>query len=533
MNKLLNRFERLRDERGFTMAYVMLFMLVGSLFAVAAWGSVNSDTRQTQSDKDSKAAYAAAESGLNWYLYRLDQDNGVWTDCDTPATLPDGSANPVNQPWNGTGADPRRWRNMPGGSSAQYTIEMLPATGTQCVAGAGASASMLDSTGGLTIRSTGRVGTTKRTVVAQLRRSGFLDFLYFTDFETVDPTVYTVSSPAPGGKAGANCKVYRRAGRDARCTNIVFAGSDVVKGPFHTNDNFLACGSPTFGRNSSDLIEESDPAGFAGGCGTTPTPNFLGTYSKGTPTLQMPTTNASLKDVALPAYKFSGQTRIILGGSTMQVWNTAAGMSGTTVNFPSNGVVYVDGTCSNIYDIVQDYNDPTCNGDVYVKGNYTKSLTIAAKRDVIALGDITRTGNVVLGLIGDGFVRVYHPVLPKTRTTETCTGTNLNTSGANSAPFGIASPSNVRIDAAIMSVQHSFIVDNYYCGGTLGTLTINGAIAQTFRGPVGTGGATISTGYVKNYNYDDRFRVVNPPYFLDPVNSAWRLVRFNEQTPAT
>jgi hypothetical protein len=91
----------------------------------------------------------------------------------------------------------------------------------------------------------------------------------------------------------------------------------------------------------------------------------------------------------------------------------------------------------------------------------------------------------------------------------------------------------VRIDAAVMSVEHSFIVDNYYCGGTLGTLTVNGAIAQRLRGPVGTGGTTISTGYIKDYNYDDRFRVVNPPYFLDPVNSAWRLVRFNEQIPAS
>jgi hypothetical protein len=89
------------------------------------------------------------------------------------------------------------------------------------------------------------------------------------------------------------------------------------------------------------------------------------------------------------------------------------------------------------------------------------------------------------------------------------------------------------IDAALLALKHSFIVDNYYCGGTLGTLTINGAIGQHYRGPVGTGGASITTGYLKNYNYDDRLRRVNPPYFLDPVNSAWRVVRFNEQIPAS
>src|SRR3954470_24591566 len=288
MRKLLNRFERLRDERGFTMAYVMMFMLVGSLFAVAAWGSVNSDTRQTKSDSDSKAAYAAAESGLNWYLYRLNQDNGVWTDCDTPATLPDGTANPVNQPWSGSGTDPRRWRSMPGNTGAQYTIELLPQSGPQCVPDSGAEASMLDSTGALTIRATGRFGTTKRTVVAQLRRSGFLDFLYFTDFEALDPIVYSVKGPAT--KANANCRVYRRSGRTSLCDDIVFATNDFIKGPLHTNDNILTCSGPKFGRTLADKIETSDPAGwsFGNGCPTTPQPTFNGTKGFGVQTLQLP-----------------------------------------------------------------------------------------------------------------------------------------------------------------------------------------------------------------------------------------------------
>ena len=37
-----------------------------------------------------------------------------------------------------------------------------------------------------------------------------------------------------------------------------------------------------------------------------------------------------------------------------------------------------------------------------------------------------------------------------------------------------------------MSLLHSFIVDNYDCGRS-GTLTVNGAIVQKYRGPVGTG----------------------------------------------
>jgi hypothetical protein len=90
----------------------------------------------------------------------------------------------------------------------------------------------------------------------------------------------------------------------------------------------------------------------------------------------------------------------------------------------------------------------------------------------------------------------------------------------------------VRIDAAIMSLLHSFIVDNYDCGKA-GKLTVNGAIVQKYRGPVGTGsGATVSTGFAKNYWYDDRLRYRSPPYFLAPKNAAWEVLSSQEQVPA-
>ena len=92
---------------------------------------------------------------------------------------------------------------------------------------------------------------------------------------------------------------------------------------------------------------------------------------------------------------------------------------------------------------------------------------------------------------------------------------------------------NVRIDAAILSLQHSFIVDNWGFGPSPGSLTTHGAIAQKFRGPVGTGsGATICTGYVKDYWYDNRLRYRSPPYFLDPIGAGWTPGRQNEVVPA-
>ena len=42
-----------------------------------------------------------------------------------------------------------------------------------------------------------------------------------------------------------------------------------------------------------------------------------------------------------------------------------------------------------------------------------------------------------------------------------------------------------------------------------------------------------STGYTKAYTYDNRLKFRSPPHFLDPVQSAWRIVSQVEQTPAS
>jgi hypothetical protein len=171
---------------------------------------------------------------------------------------------------------------------------------------------------------------------------------------------------------------------------------------------------------------------------------------------------------------------------------------------------------------------------VYVSGDYAKSLTIAARNDIIIKPTIgaklnnsstdsdlvaTAGSDATLGLIAEGFVRVAHRV-------QNC---------ANYAPAGEPTDTDVRIEAAILSVKHSFFADNHNCGNKLGTLTVVGAIAQRYRGTVSTFDSatnTIGTGFTKNYWYDDRFRYRSPPYFLSPLDSAWDVVRIHEQVPA-
>ena len=103
---------------------------------------------------------------------------------------------------------------------------------------------------------------------------------------------------------------------------------------------------------------------------------------------------------------------------------------------------------------------------------------------------------------------------------------NVPTGPRNSSAIAPHTVSDIY--AAILAVNHSFIVDNYGCGAKLGTLNIFGAIAQVYRGPVGTGGGGGGTGYLKNYVYDDRLAYSEPPYFLSPTSTAWYVARDTE-----
>ncbi len=108
----------------------------------------------------------------------------------------------------------------------------------------------------------------------------------------------------------------------------------------------------------------------------------------------------------------------------------------------------------------------------------------------------------MLGLIANNFVRIYHPVSVHPQAASRRHGQGeCHKNWRPKAPRSLIS--NIKIEAAILAIKHSFIVDNYNCGASLGTLSVKGAIAQKYRGAVGTSGNG-STGYMKNYNYDER-----------------------------
>jgi hypothetical protein len=405
-------------------------------------------------------------------------------------------------------------------------------------------------TGVMRLRATGEIGVcpgpkcVKRSIIASLRRKSFLDYIYFTAYETTDPATYPPSQIAA---ANTYCGAKYRPQRAVGCKEIQFTATDHVDGPFHTNDDILTCNGATFGRTAADRLEASGAApGWKNVCGSTP-PNFKATWQAGVSYLDVPSSNVKITNEATPAYTFTGTTKLNFVGGQIEV--TPAGQAMRTMPMPSNGVIWVKGGSgcgAGVVPSMQDYNEPLGCANAYVSGSYSSSMTIVSDKDIIVRGNFTHSGvGAIAGLVATNYVRVYHPVINRqlytsgtdsgqTSDCDNATSTSTGGSGQPPVPAYGFSTQDVTIDAAILSLSHSFIVDNHSCGNQLGTLSVFGAIAQKYRGPVGTTqGSGSVTGYTKNYDYDDRLKFRNPPFFLDPVSAAWRVVRVNEQVPAT
>lgn len=520
-------------EAGFTMIMTMIGTALVGLLVLVAITAVRSEVGLTGYDLNQKKSYEAAKAGIDEYAFNLHNDNGFWARC-TNVNGPSA----VNQ----KGSTANR-RPVPGGGGATYAIELLPATGQSTCDGTSlstATISMLESLepwkGTFRVRATGFSGKAKSSITATFKPASFLDYVYFTQLETSDPVTYGSEAAIKGAYEQCSKTIYE--GRTAKkipgtstyCRTISFVNGDEINGPLHTNDALVVCGKPTFGRTASDPIEVSSPpkgwystsdSTLNAGSSCTGNPKFTGTYRTNSAVLIPPETNSQLATIAEPQFRFSKQVKICLSGESMTV-NTSIssgsnclGGGGTNLYsgaIPDNGVVYVSsGTCTGEYTPFEAaYPASSECGNVFVSGTYSGQLTIAAENDIVVDGSLINTGEEgMLGLIANNFIRVYHPL-----------GTDKN--GKPSCSNGTGSITNLEIDAAILAINHSFIVDNYDCGNSLGTLHVHGAISQKYRGAVGTTGGT---GYIKDYEYDDRLHTITPPSFIEPVQSDWVIGR--------
>ena len=560
-----------RGEEGFTMIMTVIGLSLIALLSVVALTAVNGDAHLTTRDITRKQAYEAAKAGIDEYAYHLHANTGYWAECDKTA-----GPNAINQ--QGSTAN---FRTVPGNPNVRYALELIPATGqTKCDPTnlSTATASMIEGLepmkGTFRIRSNGFAGNTRVAITATFKPASFLDYVYFTQLETSDPVTYGTEELIKA--AGKQCTKTIRDGRytlplknekgetlntlggiykgqkgeSARyCDTISFVGGDNIKGPMHTNDAFVICESPVLGRGPSDPVEvSSPPTGWYASYDSSlnnnsscqkSSPNFKGTFQTRSPVLIPPVTNSDLATIAEPAFRFQGEVSICLEGTKMTVakGKVCTGPGAYSTPLPSNGVIYVESiSCNGEYspfNVTYETTAAAC-GNVNVSGTYSSPLTIAAGNDILIKGSLTKTNETaMLGLIATNFIRIYHPVTlvhPKNCEWEYKNGKWIEVCVEDTTQWeckgnaeGILS--NIQIEGALLAIKHSIIVDNYRCGASLGNLNIKGALAQNFRGAVGTGGGGNNTGYLKNYEYDERLKTTEPPSFIAPLKADWVIGR--------
>jgi hypothetical protein len=523
--RFARRTDGTRDEAGIAMILAITVVMLMTLIPVAIFSQAVQQLPLARHDQDHESALAAAEAGVDDYLNHLAQNQNYWT------------FNSGNPPTDGNLAF-TSWVAVPGPNNNNESFRYNVNTAATA------------STGILYLTSSGKSRGLIRTVKVGLRRQGFLDYLWLTDYEITDPAL--------SGANSSHCKFHAwewntvtasNYGPDPglNCSQVYWTTQAVLNGPVHSNDGLYTCGNPTVNGdadtyyNSATSNNQFHSTQFGGpgvvlnplACANAPVWDRAGDPASGS-LLAFPPANTAIRNQADAALGgtgclYTGPTTITLknvaGVGKMDVTSpgtisTNAGCApGSNRNLPVNGVIYVQ-------NIPSSHSDPNysacsgaaCNGDVNLSGTLNGQLTIAAQNDIVIVGDTVYhqypSGTDVLGLIANNNVAVYHPV-----------------SGSNNGAGSLSSPT---VDAAILALNHSFFVQNWATGATLGTLTINGVITQEFRGPVGTFSGTppVSvSGYNKNYNYDTRLKYLSPPFFLSPTQSAWGRISYSELKP--
>lgn len=523
------------DEQGIALITILGLSLVLALLVTALLQYGVGSMSQARHDQDWHAALAAAEAGVDDFLARVNRDIAYWQRADTSCDGCGTAMDPNNPALHG-------FTEIPGGESEfRYVVV----------------ADNIGSTGVLVVTSTGRVNAVERTVRAELRKRTFLDLLYFTEYETLDPSAY----PATGSRdqiwAAANCTRHRYdiPTRHDDCRDITWANADSVAGPFHSNDQIVVSGDPSWQGPATtsrpdgmyydsvanrNCRARNDPAG----CSSDPSFSEGLTYRA---PLTLPPSNNQIKAEADPA--LSGEGCMYVGATFIRFLASGAAtirsvktddpsvskcpINGTMMSLPANGVIYVRAagaseTCLssaphpyNLSADVTEYN--RCAGDVFVEGTLNGRVTIAAENNIVISDHIRYAGgrgagsDDMLGLVANNFVEIMHPV-------------NNGGQNLNYLPGGRRFDGPL-VDAAILSVEHSFRVQNHEEGAPFNNpINVFGAIAQLYRGPVGTfSGSNLASGYEKAYEYDPRLEFVSPPHFLDPVQSAWVIRSVSEE----
>jgi len=203
-------------DRGSSLILVIGLTTAVTLTVITLSGYALSGYVMSKKRADWTTAVAAAQAGIDDYIARLNENELYWTTGQTDTTNPAFTS----------------WTPVPGArnkAAFRYSVDI----------------SATPSTGYVTVTSSGRVDGEVRTIQATLKRGRFLDFVYYSDYETGDPAnpLFYSGSYWRNRDPAAVCGVYNWAAgwntRNPNCPRIYWR-DDVVVGRFHTNDTFFA-----------------------------------------------------------------------------------------------------------------------------------------------------------------------------------------------------------------------------------------------------------------------------------------------------
>jgi hypothetical protein len=548
---MMNRIRR--DERGFVLVVVVLSMVFLLMLVTAVMDYSLGSQNLSRHEQDWNAALAAAEAGVDDYIFHMNQDGQYWMYGNSTVLSSDPRYGPT--PPDGNQAF-TTWVQVPGGTSDAYY--RYDRDTTQLA---------VDGTIRLTV--TGKVRGVSRSIQTSLRRRNFLDYLYFTDYETKDPAIYTSSDDYTPAEALTYCAKYYYAGRDIdgrvdfagdtdgdECEEITFPTADTINGPLHTNDAIRMNGSPNFNGPVSTSYDGSLTGGQRWWGSGTPDFAVAGDPSYSDP-LTMPPNNSELRAETDPGEGgclFTGPTAIRLNTGTpptmdvisplSKVINCSvtaspdANLSGTSpytitrMTLPSNGIIYVQsmptsgsnftsGTCGIFsreaiggtgasnpnrahplgfpqrFDVTPTSWYGCTAGDVFLHGTLDGRLTIAAENNIVLFSNVTyaggQGGDDMLGLVPNNYVEVYHPA-----SDENIQGGSWETNCDGTYTSGSPDTCNLRTPGSSSTTKSLF------SGTTPGTSTIatqltNTALRNpTFSGPV----LSVAHSFrIQNYTY--------------------------------
>lgn len=184
-------------------------------------------------------------------------------------------------------------------------------------------------------------------------------------------------------------------------------------------------------------------------------------------------------------------------------------------------------------------------GNLYLEGVVQGSATFAAARGVVLTGDLLLAdgehGGHALGVVAGQSIEYIRPALRLMR------GTNVAgewvwrpSPGAVATPVtgwptryalpatGVVEPATgLNVQASLMALDGSIRLQANQLTGALGDLRVFGAMAQRFRGAIGTLPTATEPlrGYLKDYRYDSRLdHGLRPPYFPAFGDVTWTVI---------